>query len=372
MIDPSSLRHRAVRPWLASRGLLLVGLSALPLVTLRPSPARAQEDSAAADTAAARTLAIEGLKLADLGNCPEAIDKLARAEKLHHAPIVLGRLGECLVGQGRIVEGTEALRKLLREPLPPNAIPALVRAHERAQSVFDTAKIKIAQLIIFVKTPAEGLVVTVDGQPLSSVLLGGERPTDPGDHVIEANAPGYFKASRQVTLGAGEKQEINLELQPDPQAAAAREQAAASGTGPAAGPGQGSAVAGTHPPGAATGRWSTSAPNRTGAYVSWAIGGAGLAAGGIFGFLALRQKSDLDDDCGESKVCTTTTSKGKLDSARLAGNISTVLFGVAGAGLALGTALYFTASSSNAETPPAAFRARPWVGFGSVGVDGQF
>src|SRR3954465_4073595 len=48
--------------------------------------AHAEEDSAA-ETAAARTLAVDGLKLAKAGKCEDAIPKLDRAEKPHHSAI---------------------------------------------------------------------------------------------------------------------------------------------------------------------------------------------------------------------------------------------------------------------------------------------
>src|SRR5882757_7658623 len=150
-------------------------------------PAWAEDD--AAETAAARSLAVDGLKLADAGKCADAIDKLSRAEKLHHAPIVLGRLGECQITQGKMVDGTENLRKVLREALPPNPSAALVKARERAQSALDAAKPKIAFLTIAVKGVASSAAtITVDGQAVSSALLDTERPSDPGEHVIEAAA----------------------------------------------------------------------------------------------------------------------------------------------------------------------------------------
>src|SRR5262249_10307746 len=145
------------------------------------------------ETAAARALAVDGLKLADAGKCADAIEKLARAEKLHHAPIVLGRLGECQITQGKMVDGTENLRKVLREPLPPNASAALVKARERAQSALDAAKPKIAYLMISVKGSASATAaITVDGQAMSSALLDTERPSDPGEHVVEASAQGFL------------------------------------------------------------------------------------------------------------------------------------------------------------------------------------
>src|SRR5688572_7698674 len=91
--------------------------SAIAINAFFASPVFAQEEVGAAETAAARTLGVEGMKLAQAGQCDEAIVKLERAEKLRHSAIILGRLGECYVTLGRLVEGTEILRKMLREPI---------------------------------------------------------------------------------------------------------------------------------------------------------------------------------------------------------------------------------------------------------------
>src|ERR1041384_6327106 len=100
----------------------VLGFCARALTTAN---ALAQGDEAsAADIAAARSLAVEGVKLAQAGKCDEAVDKLERAEKLHHAPIVLASLGECKGGQGKLVQGTEMLRRVVREPLPDHPSPA--------------------------------------------------------------------------------------------------------------------------------------------------------------------------------------------------------------------------------------------------------
>src|SRR5687768_14022299 len=81
-------------------------------IATAPSIAQADEEPSAADVAAARSLGQEGVKLADAGNCAEAVDKLARAEKIFHAPTTLARLGECQVQLGKIVDGTENLNKI--------------------------------------------------------------------------------------------------------------------------------------------------------------------------------------------------------------------------------------------------------------------
>src|SRR5450432_1100557 len=97
----------------------MIGALCSALVALLSNTGHA-EDSAE-NTAAARTLGSEGVQLADAGKCPEAIERLTRAEALHHAPTILGRLGECQVNVGSVVEGTENLNRVVREQLPADA-----------------------------------------------------------------------------------------------------------------------------------------------------------------------------------------------------------------------------------------------------------
>jgi hypothetical protein len=356
-------------------------------------PALAQEEPSSAETAAARGLAVDGLKLADSGKCAEAIDKLARAEKLHHSAIVQGRLGECQIMLGKLVDGTENLRKVLREPVPPNPSPALTKARERAQTALDGAKSKIAFLTISVKGPKEvsAASVTVDGESVPTALLDADRPTDPGDHVIEASAPGYLRASARVSIKEAERKAISVRLDVDPNAAATL-----PSPGPAE-PAAGAQHSSTTPMGmpapAREPRYSIGdsgpaaggSPNRTGAYIAWAVGGVALAVGAGFGAVALKGKNDLKcpgNECSPSEG-------DKLSDAKTAGNISTAGFIVGGVGVVLGTVLFFTASPSSsasnrgaarlagAPLPPprtglSALEPRAFVGIGQIGLAGSF
>jgi hypothetical protein len=362
-------------------------VAALSIWAVSIQPALAQESSSAEETAAARSIALEGIRLADAGRCEEAIEKLSRAEKLHHAPVVLGRLGECQVQKGQLVEGTETLRKVLREALPPDPPAVLVKARERAQSVLEKAKGRIGALNITIKGPTDtaAVVVTVDGEHMNVALLDVDRPTDPGEHLIEASAPGYSSTSARVSLAAGARQDITIELVQDPNAtvaatAVSAPPAPASVTG-AAGPAradQPNALSVVAPPSAAPPR----EPDQTAAYVSWAVGGASLVTGTVLGLMVLDRKGDLNDQC-PAHQCP-ESSRDRLESTKGIGTAATVSFVVAGAALGLGTFFYFNAEPE--EDPPAgqsarggapthastAARAGAWIGLGSVGIAGEF
>jgi hypothetical protein len=342
----------------------------------------AAQDGDSAQIAAARSLALEGIKLADAGRCEEAIDKLARAEKLHHAPVVLGRLGECQVNQGRLVEGTENLRKVMREPLPPDPPAVVTRARERAAAVFERAKNRIASLHIIVKGPGDhaAVSVTVDGQAMNSALLEADRPTDPGEHLIEASANGFLSNSAKVSVGSGDRESVVITLEPDPNARSL-----------AQAPNDGSSAADTttlftrNPPlvesgTSADGSLGDGAPERdlTAAYISWAAGGVALVTGSIFGLVAFQRKSDLEKSC-PNNICP-GSMQDRLDSARSASTMATVLVAVGAAGLGVGTVFYLSAGPdeeqpASAAKKPAqrdALRARAFIGLGQLGLSGEF
>ncbi|MEO8900327.1 MAG: hypothetical protein ABI488_01875 [Polyangiaceae bacterium] len=313
-------------------------------------------EDAAENVAAARTLGIQGVQLADAGKCPEAIDKLQRAESLHHAPTILGRLGECQVAVGEIVEGTENLNSVVREPLSATAPKVFHDAQDRAQKVLTSATPKIAHLVIRV-TPADAKAsVAVAGKPVPEALLGAERPTDPGTHEVTATAVGYKPASTMVTLAVGGRQDITLLLEKDPNVMAALPPTAAGTATTATGP--------LPPPEPAAKK------NNTAAYVLLGVGGAGLIVGSVTGALAFGKASDCPN-----KVCK---SQSDLDGAKSMATVSTIGFGVGIVGVALGTIFLLTGNHS--EAAPAAALARParklalqpWFGVNTAGLMGSF
>lgn len=326
---------------------------------LSSAPAWAQ-DASAENVAAARALGIQGVQLADAGKCDQAIEKLSRAESLYHAPTILGRLGECQVTVGQIVLGTENLNRVVREQLAPNAPQAFRTAQERAKKALDAALPKIAYLTVTVEPRDAKAEVKVGGVPVSSALIGVERPTDPGTHEVVATAPGYLEAKASVTLAEAGHQSVALTLQPDPNAKA---------TPPADTIPPGGTL--TPPPGAQPPPGAESGGSNVPAYVLLGLGGVGIVAGSITGIMAIGAKGDLD--CPQNR-CVGREGK-DLESAKTMALVSTISFGVGLTAAAVGTVLLVTGSSKKDTgklDPRKTFTATPYVGIGEAGVVGTF
>ena len=357
-----------------------VVLSALVLALSGVAPAaRAEEDPSAAETAAARALAVDGLKLAKAGQCREAVDKLERAEKLRHSPIVLARLGECYVNIGKLVQGTEALRKFLREPLPPDANANLKEAYEHAQAVIQETKGNIAGLTVALSGADKGkFTITVDGVEVPSTLVGVEMPVDPGEHVIEVSGAAYLKSSARAKLAPGEKQSISIELKPDPEAAKQKnEEPARAGAAPNVSEPNDNRLPAQQVNLNAPPPTESSGNSKALAYVSYGVGALGLGAGILFGRSAMQDKDQLEGQC-PGNVCP-PEQEDRLNSAKTKGLVSTIGFGVGAAGIVLGTVLLVTSSGSSSSSattsaPPTAFRLRPRaaVGLGNIQLGADF
>jgi hypothetical protein len=352
------------------KGLWWVAAASVVLVS-SPRLAHAQDDSSA-DTAAARKLGVEGVTLADAGNCQEAIDKLSRSEKIHHAVSVLERLGECQVRLGKLVDGTETLRRVVREQLAHDAPPAFVAAQERAQRVLAEAKPRMARLKVAVAAPPDAQTwVKIDGVTEPTANLNTDRLVDPGDHVVQAGAPGYLPVESKVHVGEGGADSVALTLQPDPAPKAAPE--------PVPAPPPAVLYTPPQPPSPPPPPPAPPAPparNRTAAFVAGGVGVVGIGVGVGFALAANSEKSDLDRVCTSSKVCP-PSAQSTLDSGTRFGNVSTVAFIVGGVGLVTGAVLYFWdfgghGQQENGAAQATGPRARAWVAPGSAGIAGSF
>jgi hypothetical protein len=353
-------QHRSFRLSRSSRLGLGVAFAVTAAALGVAAPASADE---AADTATARSLGIEGVTLANAGNCKDAVEKLERAERLHHAPTTATRLGECEIEMGKLVRGTERLQRVIREPLAANAHAAFGAAVARAHKVLDAALPRIATLRIKVDAPpGTRLAVSVDDEPTSDAVVDTDRPIDPGTHTIKVSAEGFLAGSVTAALEEGQTKSVLVELHPDPDA---RKRARAGEAGPGA--------AGAH----GEGRGSK-AP----AIVAFGAGALGLGLGIYAAVVVDDKKSALSSQCDADRVCPTELQRDIRDAKTWA-TVSTVGFATAGVGVATGLVLLLVsgsgsgsgsnaAANANAKAQASGLRMRPTFGATSVGVDGVF
>jgi hypothetical protein len=59
----------------------------------------------------------------------------------------------------------------------------------------------------------QGLQIQIDGQPMSTALVGVQRPTDPGPHTIVAYAPGYARVTQRIAIQERENRDVGLTLE---------------------------------------------------------------------------------------------------------------------------------------------------------------
>jgi len=273
-------------------------------------------------------------------------------------------LGECEIQLGRIVEGTERLRRLLREPVPENATPAVTNALAKAKQLLEEWSGKVANLQLTITGPkAEDTTVKINGAVVPAAGLGVAFPVNPGAADIEATAEGYYAQTEHVTLGSGEKLELAVALRPEPKKAepsslARTEQATARHPARSRDAERPAAIPREH-----------AEPSYAPAYVSFIVGAVGLGVGAYYGMDAKKDYDVLAPKC-QNNVCPLDEGD-NLASARNKGTIATVGLGVGAGAVVLGTILLIAAGGED-EPPQTASGLQPWVGGNEVGVWGTF
>jgi len=194
-----------------------------------------------------------------------------------------------------------------------------------------------------------GVAVRRDGQVLGEGLMGSAVPVDPGEHTIEASAPG--RKAWKTTVKIDAKAAVTIIDVPELAVAPASESETQGG------------------PGFWTGR-------RTAGVVIGGVGVVGLVLGSVFGGRALSKKaeSNADNHCDAQNFCD-PTGKSLRREGLTAGNISTASFILGGLAVAGGVVLVLTGAPRSTAKPAAAGK-RPAVelaaGPGSVCLSGRW
>lgn len=296
------------------------------------SGARAQVSA----TATARQLAIQGIDFVESGNCAEGEPLLERAEKLHHASVHLQYLARCRSRAGRLVAATEMWRQVVREGAPPGASPAVVAAVNEANAELERTLPRLASATIRTQGRYEGLELKLDGATLPVELIGAAQVVDPGEHELQARAPGFAPWSKRFTVTDGQAVDVDFTLEPG-----------ASGESPAETPGAEPTRPGDrherHGSGLTTAGWivgSTGAATMVGGVVTW--------------LMRNNKRSKLEDDCPGQTCPVPPYTPGRLEdekqSIRTLTTVTNVLMFGGGALLAGGVTLIVLGEGSKGST----------------------
>lgn len=297
-----------VKGWMISSGAA---------VLLMASLAGAQSD----DAAAAEIIFNDARRLFDGGKIAEACNKFAESQRLDPSAGTLLNLARCREAEGKFASAWSAYLAAKRSAKIDGRDALAEEADQRAAEV----EARLSYLTVKLEAPAEGLVVTRDGDALAEVSYGTKLPVDPDTYSIKATAPGYQDWTAEVTIGAGGHEEVLVPplvaLPPEEDTPPAEVVTAAE---PVSSPEPKEGPRGAQAPIAA-----------------YAVGGTGLAvtiAGLVFGGLAASKYAAAEGACPEHQGC----SAGAIQDAQSAETyalVSTVGVGVGLAGLATGVVL---------------------------------
>jgi hypothetical protein len=300
------------------------------------SPARGQTNQAAGVA-----MFQEARKLASAGDYEHACPKFAEAQRLFPTAGTLLNLGNCYEKLNRLASAWGAFKQAEISARNAGDVERQAEAARRAAALEGS----LSKLTITV-SPMDhfaGFEVRRDGEVVGEGQLGAALPADPGEHVVEAQAPGRKKWTGTVQVGPnGASASIDVpELEVDPDAVAAARGFA----------------------------WG---PQRIAGVAVAGVGVASAIVGAVFGARAISKNNAASADCSvkEPTLCNGTgVSLG--NEAKTAGLVSTGTLIAGGALVAGGLALFFTAPSQvPAEKVGTALRVevRPRIGGGEAGL----
>ena len=336
-----------------SRTMLAAALAvslALLIVLLGTRSAHADD----AGKARAQILLSEGNKLLAGGDNGGALAKFEAAYDAYPSPSLLLNIGTTLRALGRNAEAANAYARWVRAKQNPERLAEV----EEALAELDS---KVAGLEISVNQP--GAVVTVDGKTISTELLKGVVRLEPGRHVVAASKRGFSAAKSEVSISAGKKETVKLELEAEGRTVASKP------------------LESTEPSGMGEEKVSSGGASGRGLRIAGlsaaGVGLLSIAIGVKFGLDARSLESELDDegdrlnDAGLPWTEAFLDKQAEGDSAEKKFIIFTA---VGGAAIVAGGVLYVLGRSAANDESERAVAITPTLGPDSAGwaISGSF
>jgi hypothetical protein len=176
-----------------------------------PAIAQGNEASESGDSVEqARQLFNEGLRFVEDEDWSQAEDRFRRVLALRSSHVASYNLASALVHLGRLVESSELLRVVLRDP----AVDANTR--DASQQLLTEIEPRIGSLTIRITGDASNASLSVDDKPLELAAAMQAVSVDPGLHHVVLQRDGSAIAQRDVSVGgdAPLQADVTLELAP--------------------------------------------------------------------------------------------------------------------------------------------------------------
>ncbi len=157
--------------------------------------------TAHADPALAEAAFREGRRLLAEGQLAAACDQFAESQRQEPSAGALLNLARCHADAGMTATAWAEYLEAAR----------LARAQERAQQAAEAElraselEPRLVRLRVDIESPAPGLVVTRNGEPVAPSEFGQTVPVDPGRYYLRASAPGRAEWTTTVLLARPEQ-----------------------------------------------------------------------------------------------------------------------------------------------------------------------
>jgi hypothetical protein len=295
----------------------LLCLTLLAATTLAQSARAAGSDSAIAEG-----LFNDAKQLLDKGDTTHACPKFAESLRLDPTLGTRLNLAHCYEVAGKTASAWGEYKEVVRQSHAAND----EKRAQIAQQKVDAIEAKLSH-VTFRAPSSDGVSFKLDGAALEAAVLGTSVPVDPGDHAIEATAPG--KKTYKSTFHVDPQSSSNVDVP-----------ALADAPVPV-----------TPPPPVVAEQPHDEAPtdNGTKRTVGYIVGGAGIVAIGVgvyFGVRTLSLASDVSSACPNGP-CTSPDAIDKNSTAHTDALISDITIGVGVVALAASAYLILTSKSSH-------------------------
>jgi hypothetical protein len=290
-------------------------------------------------SAAAEALFKQGRDLMGAGKHDEACRKFEASQQLEPGLGTMLNLAECYEKTGRTASAWAEYRKAIPLARAAGSKARQDLATERAQALEPRLSTMTIRAVGGEAAGAQ-LEVRRDGVLVQPAELGSAIPVDPGEHLIEASAPGREPWSAKIHVGP-DAAKVSVEI---PQL-----KSASTGAPPppgAAPPPAAPLVTTTSATSPAPSDQPASSDGSTQRVVGLVLGGAGVVGvglGAFFGVRAFGKWSDAKEECSDYPYGCGKEGTDLRSSASTAGTTSTIAFIAGGALLGTGVVLYLTA-----------------------------